>query len=84
MPTLNLISVGNRVQGLLVGAAVRGEQYSDFGATVTGKATARYDLTKQVAVRAAGSTGFRAPSLQQLYFNNISTQFKVDADDIDQ
>ena len=69
--------------GLLVGAAVRGEQYSDFGATVTGKATARYDLTKQVAVRAAGSTGFRAPSLQQLYFNNISTQFKVDTDDID-
>ena len=47
--------------GLLVGAAVRGEQYSDFGATVTGKATARYDVTQQVAVRAAGSTGFRAP-----------------------
>ena len=69
--------------GLLVGAAVRGEQYSDFGGTVTGKATARYDLTQQVAVRAAGSTGFRAPSLQQLYFNNISTQFKIDADDID-
>ena len=69
--------------GLLVGAAVRGEQYSDFGATVTGKATARYDVTNQVAVRAAGSTGFRAPSLQQLYFNNISTQFKVDADDLD-
>ena len=69
--------------GLLVGAAVRGEQYSDFGATVTGKATARYDLTKQVAVRAAGSTGFRAPSLQQLYFNNISTQFKIDAADVD-
>ena len=69
--------------GLLIGAAVRGEQYSDFGATVTGKATARYDLSQQVAVRAAGSTGFRAPSLQQLYFNNISTQFKIDADDLD-
>ena len=64
--------------GLLVGAAVRGEQYSDFGATVTGKAITRYDVTQQVAVRAAGSTGFRAPSLQQLYFNNISTQFKID------
>lgn len=74
---------GQPGSGLLVGAAVRGEQYSDFGATVTGKATGRYDLTKQVAVRAAGSTGFRAPSLQQLYFNNISTQFKVDGDDID-
>ncbi len=73
---------GEPGSGLLVGAAVRGEQYSDFGATVTGKATARYDFTKQVAVRAAGSTGFRAPSLQQLYFNNISTQFKIDADDI--
>ena len=73
---------GEPGSGLLIGAAVRGEQYSDFGATVTGKATARYDFTKQVAVRAAASTGFRAPSLQQLYFNNISTQFKVDADDI--
>ena len=69
--------------GLLVGAAVRGEQYSDFGATVTGKATTRYDVTEQVAVRAAGSTGFRAPLLQQLYFNNISTQFKADNNDID-
>ena len=69
--------------GLLVGAAVRGEQYSDFGATVTGKATARYDLTQQIAVRAAGSTGFRAPSLQQVYFNNISTQFLVDTTDLD-
>ena len=73
---------GEPGSGLLVGAAVRGEQYSDFGATVTGKATVRYDFTKQVAVRAAGSTGLRAPSLQQLYFNNISTQFKIDADDI--
>ena len=74
---------GQSGTGFLVGAAVRGEQYSDFGATVTGKATARYDLTKQIAVRAAGSTGFRAPSLQQLYFNNISTQFKADDKDFD-
>ncbi len=69
--------------GLLVGAAVRGEQYSDFGATITGKATARYDLMSQLAVRAAGSTGFRAPLLHQLYFNNISTQFKADNNDAD-
>ncbi len=69
---------GQPGSGLLVGAAVRGEQYSDFGTTMTGKATARYDINTQIAVRAAGSTGFRAPSLQQLYFNNISTQFKLD------
>ncbi len=69
---------GQPGSGVLVGAAVRGEQYSDFGTTLTGKATARYDINTQIAVRAAGSTGFRAPSLQQLYFNNISTQFKLD------
>ncbi len=69
--------------GLLVGAALRGEQYSDFGAAVTGKATTRYDLTDQIAFRAAGSTGFRAPLLHQRYFNNISTQFKADNNDAD-
>ena len=74
---------GQPGMGLLVGAAVRGEQYSDFGATITGKATARYDLTKRVAFRAAGSTGFRAPLLHQLHFNNISTQFKADNNDAD-
>ncbi len=74
---------GQPGSGILLGAAVRGEQYSDFGSTLTGKVTARYDVMKEVAVRAAGSTGFRAPSLQQLYFNNISTQFNIDVDDID-
>jgi len=33
------------------------------------------EIVPNVAVRAAVSTGFRAPSLQQLWFNNISTQF---------
>ncbi len=74
---------GGPGNGVLVGAAVRGEQYSDFGNTVTGKVTTRYAVTKELAIRAAGSTGFRAPSLQQLYFNNISTQFNVDAADAD-
>ena len=74
---------GQPGMGLLVGAAARGEQYSDFGATITGKATARYDLTKRVAFRTAGSTGFRAPLLHQLHFNNISTQFKADNNDAD-
>ena len=31
---------GKPGSGLLVGAAVRGEQYSDFGSTIIGKATA--------------------------------------------
>lgn len=59
----------------LLTAAVRYEDYSDFGDTVTGKITGRYDFTDQVAVRGAVSTGFRAPSLQQQFFTASSTNF---------
>jgi iron complex outermembrane receptor protein len=59
----------------LISAAVRYEDYSDFGDAVTGKLSGRYDFTDQVAVRGAISTGFRAPSLQQQYFTAISTNF---------
>lgn len=59
----------------LLSAAVRYEDYSDFGDAVTGKIAGRYDFTDQVAVRGAISTGFRAPSLQQQYFTAISTNF---------
>lgn len=60
---------------LLVSAAVRGESYSDFGETVTGKLAGRYELTDQFAVRGAVSNGFRAPSLQQAYFASTATVF---------
>jgi iron complex outermembrane receptor protein len=57
---------------LLVGLAARGEDYSDFGSTATGKLSARYDLADWLAVRGSASTGFRAPSLQQQYFTQIA------------
>jgi iron complex outermembrane receptor protein len=57
---------------LLVGIAGRGEKYSDFGSTVNGKLSARYDLTDWLALRGTASTGFRAPSLQQQYFTQIA------------
>src|SRR5436309_6231435 len=60
---------------LLVDAGGRFESYSDFGSTINGKLAGRYEIVPNVAVRAAVITGFRAPSLQQLWFNNISTQF---------
>lgn len=56
-----------------IGAAVRGESYSDFGETATAKLSARYDLTDSFAVRGAVSTGFRAPSLQQSYFTSTAS-----------
>ena len=60
----------------LVSPAVRYEHYSDFGSTINGKVAAKLDLSGEFALRGSLSTGFRAPSMQQLYFNNISTQFR--------
>lgn len=59
----------------LLSAAVRYEDYSDFGETVTGKITGRYDINDTIAIRGAASTGFRAPSLQQQFFTASSTNF---------
>ena len=59
----------------MIGTALRAEHYSDFGNTVNGKFTMRYQFIPSVAFRGAVSTGFRAPSLHQLYFNTVSTNF---------
>ena len=58
---------------LLVGLAGRGEHYSDFGSTGTGKVSLRYDFAPFFALRGAVSTGFRAPALQQQYFTSIAS-----------
>ncbi len=63
---------------ILVDVAGRFENYQDFGATINGKVAGRISIIDQLAVRAAGSTGFRAPSLHQVYFNSTSTQFVAD------
>ncbi|WP_046657775.1 TonB-dependent receptor plug domain-containing protein [Lysobacter capsici] len=57
------------------GVAARFESYSDFGDTTSGKLSARYAFTDKVALRATASTGFRAPSLQQQFFQSIATNF---------
>jgi iron complex outermembrane receptor protein len=66
-------------KGVTLDLGGRFEQYSDFGNSLIGKAAARVEVAKGVALRGAASTGFRAPSLQQLWFSNVSTQFIPDA-----
>jgi len=56
-------------------AAARHEHYSDFGSTTTGKLAAAFKATDDVLLRASASTGFRAPSLQQVYFSSTFTDF---------
>ncbi|MBV1923713.1 MAG: TonB-dependent receptor [Flavobacteriaceae bacterium] len=59
---------------LLLGGAVRYEDFSDFGDNTSWKVNGRYILgDNQGAIRASYSTGFRAPSLHQIYLSNIQT-----------
>ncbi|OHT45922.1 TonB-dependent receptor [Flavobacterium tructae] len=59
----------------LLNGAVRFENYSDFGSTTNFKIATRYKLTDNINLRGAFSTGFRAPSLHQIYYESTATQF---------
>jgi iron complex outermembrane receptor protein len=60
---------------LKVQGALRHERFSDFGSTTDGKLAAAYKLDGGVLLRGSASTGFRAPSLQQVYFSSTFTDF---------
>lgn len=58
-------------------AALRYEDYSDFGSDLNWKLAGRFEPVDGLALRASASTGFRAPSLQQQYYaaqatNNVA------------
>ncbi|TWG90474.1 iron complex outermembrane receptor protein [Luteimonas sp. J16] len=57
------------------GVAARYEDFDDFGSQASGKLSARYAFTDAVALRGTVSSGFRAPSLAQQYFQTVSTVF---------
>ncbi|HKR06422.1 MAG TPA: TonB-dependent receptor [Bacteroidia bacterium] len=57
----------------LITGAVRAENYSDFGFTHNYKMSTRYKVADNFSLRASGSTGFRAPSLQQINFSSTYT-----------
>lgn len=57
----------------MVAGAVRLENYSDFGFTSNFKLASRYKLADNFNLRGSVSTGFRAPSLQQINFSSTFT-----------
>jgi iron complex outermembrane receptor protein len=59
----------------MIGAALRYEYYSDFGSTLNYKFASRYKITQKFNLRGSFSTGFRAPSLAQSYYNLTFTNF---------
>jgi iron complex outermembrane receptor protein len=68
---------GQVTEAFTLGAAARFEDYSDFGDTLTGKLSARYDFTDDLALRGTASTGFKAPALQQQFFSYTSTNLQT-------
>ncbi|MDB5270827.1 MAG: hypothetical protein JWP58_3867 [Hymenobacter sp.] len=61
-----------------VSGALRYENYSTFGSAFIYKATTRVQATKFLALRGAFNTGFRAPSLQQVLYRQITQRPGVD------
>jgi iron complex outermembrane receptor protein len=57
----------------VISAAGRLEHYSDFGNTINGKLASRYKISDNFSLRGSLSSGFRAPSLAQLFFNSTFT-----------
>lgn len=69
---------------LIVSTALRYDDYEGFGDSTNFKLAANWSITDDVSLRGAMSTGFRAPSMQQLYTDNISTQFQTNPNGGDQ
>lgn len=55
--------------------ALRYEDYEDFGSTTNAKLTGRFQVSDELALRAAASTGFRAPTIGQSMVRNVTTSF---------
>lgn len=60
-------------EDLLLGTAVRYEDYSSFGDTANYKLSAQYSFTDDFSIRASHSTGFRAPTVGQANYSNVQT-----------
>jgi iron complex outermembrane recepter protein len=60
----------------LINGTIRTESYSDFGSKNVWKIASRYKLADdKVVLRGSVSTGFRAPSLHQIYAQSVQASF---------
>ena len=61
-----------------LGVAARYENFTDFGSTLDGKISAKYDVTDDFALRGSVSTGFKAPTVGQSNVINVTTAFSTE------
>ncbi|WP_082041690.1 TonB-dependent receptor [Lacinutrix sp. Hel_I_90] len=59
----------------LVSGTIRTENYSDFGNTFVYKLSSRLKINEQLTARASVSSGFRAPTLHQIYTQKAQYSF---------
>ncbi|GHC58537.1 TonB-dependent receptor [Ulvibacter litoralis] len=69
----------NITDNLLFKTGGRYESSNDFGSQGVYKLSSRYRINDHLSIRGSYSKGFRAPSLHQVFFQNISSQF-IDGD----
>ncbi|WP_324743072.1 TonB-dependent receptor [Tsuneonella sp. CC-YZS046] len=68
----------NPTDKFYLGFAGRFQHYDDFsGSTANAKVSTRYEILPGFAVRASAGTGFRAPSLQKLTFQQTNAAIQV-------
>lgn len=60
---------------LVLGAAIRAEDYDSFGNTTNYKVSGLYHVSDDFTLRSTYSTGFRAPTPGQQHIVNTTTQF---------
>lgn len=63
---------------LLLDLAGRYEYYSDFGGNIAGKLAGRYKFSEKFSLRGAINNGFRAPSIQQRFFEGTQSVTRRD------
>jgi iron complex outermembrane recepter protein len=68
-------SEANFTERFMLAAALRYEDFEDFGSTTNWKLTSRFEISDQFALRGAVSTGFRAPTPGQANVRAVTTQF---------
>jgi len=63
-------------ENFMLNGAIRAEKYSDFGSAFVWKASSRYKLNgNKVVIRGSASSGFRAPTLHQIYAQSTQASF---------
>ncbi|MFT7286620.1 MAG: iron complex outermembrane receptor protein [Halieaceae bacterium] len=67
----------------LLAAAVRWEDFSDFGSTTNSKVATHFEINENVSLRGSFSTGFRAPTPGQSNAFNVSTEFNLATNELE-